>query len=137
GASVDFSRTRFTMDPGYVLAVREAFVRYYDKGWMYRGPRIVNWCPRCQSAISDLEVDWQVHHDTLYRIAYPIEGGDEKLVIATVRPETMLADSGVAVHPEDPRYQGLVRSEERRVGKEGRAQRARQQDRKKQTWQWT
>ena len=108
GASVDFSRTRFTMDPGYVLAVREAFVRYYDKGWMYRGPRIVNWCPRCQSAISDLEVDWQVHHDTLYRIAYPIEGGDEKLVIATVRPETMLADSGVAVHPEDPRYQGLV-----------------------------
>jgi len=108
GASVDFTRTRFTMDPQYVHAVREAFVRYYEKGWMYRGPRIVNWCPRCLSAISDLEVDWQVHHDTLYRIAYPIEGTDEKVVIATVRPETMLADTGVAVHPEDPRYAGIV-----------------------------
>jgi len=108
GASVDFTRTRFTMDPQYVYAVREAFVRYYEKGWMYRGPRIVNWCPRCLSAISDLEVDWQVHHDTLYRIAYPIEGTDEKVVIATVRPETMLADTGVAVHPEDPRYAGIV-----------------------------
>ncbi|HEX6349088.1 MAG TPA: valine--tRNA ligase [Candidatus Dormibacteraeota bacterium] len=108
GASVDFTRTRFTMDAGYVHAVREAFVRYYERGWMYRGPRIVNWCPRCLSAISDLEVDWQVHHDTLYRIAYPIEGTDQQVVIATVRPETMLADTGVAVHPDDERYRGLA-----------------------------
>jgi len=108
GVSVDFTRARFTMDPEYVHAVREAFVRYYDRGWMYRGPRIVNWCPRCLSAISDLEVDWQVHHDTLYRIAYPIDGSDHKVVIATVRPETMLADTGVAVHPEDDRYAGIV-----------------------------
>src|SRR5581483_3192010 len=75
---------------------------------MYRGPRIVNWCPRCLSAISDLEVDWQTHRDTLYRIAYPIEGGPERIVIATVRPETMLADTGVAVHPDDERYRHLV-----------------------------
>ena len=108
GASVDFSRTRFTMDAAYVHAVREAFVRYYDRGWLYRGPRIVNWCPRCLSAISDLEVDWQVHHDTLYRVAYPIEGTDRKLIIATVRPETMLADTGVAVHADDERYRDLV-----------------------------
>jgi valyl-tRNA synthetase len=117
GSSVDFTRLRFTMDPLYVAAVRTAFVRYYDQGWMYRGPRIVNWCPRCQSAISDLEVDWQVHQDTLYRIAYPVEGGGsggappappERVVIATVRPETMLADTGVAVHPDDDRYRHLV-----------------------------
>ncbi len=108
GASLDMTRQRFTMDPRYVRAVRQAFVGYYEKGWMYRGPRIVNWCPRCQSAISDLEVDWQTHEDTLYYISYPVEGGEETLTIATVRPETMLADSGVAVHPEDARYRHLV-----------------------------
>jgi len=108
GASLDFTRLRFTMDPAYVRAVRTAFVHYYDKGWMYRGPRIVNWCPRCQSAISDLEVDWQVQQDELYYIRYPIEGSDEVVVIATVRPETMLADTGVAVNPADERYRQLV-----------------------------
>ncbi len=108
GSSLDFERTRFTMDPAYVLTVREAFVRYYEQGWMYRGPRIVNWCPRCLSAISDLEVDWQAHEDTLYSIAYPVEGSQTRITIATVRPETMLADTGVAVHPDDERYQGLV-----------------------------
>jgi valyl-tRNA synthetase len=108
GSSLDLTRTRFTMDPAYVRAVREAFVRYYDQGWMYRGPRIVNWCPRCLSAISDLEVDWQTQEDTLYSIAYPIDGSDERIVIATVRPETMLADTGVAVHPDDERYRHLV-----------------------------
>ena len=108
GSSLDFSRSRFTMDPAYVHAVRTAFVRYYERGWMYRGPRIVNWCPRCLSAISDLEIDWQTHHDTLYSIAYPVEGSGARITIATVRPETMLADSGVAVHPEDPRYRDLV-----------------------------
>ena len=108
GASLDMTRLRFTMDADYVRAVRQAFVRYFEKGWLYRGPRIVNWCPRCQSAISDLEVDWQTHADTLYYIAYPVEGTDETVTIATVRPETMLADTGVAVHPDDPRYRHLV-----------------------------
>ena len=109
GASLDFSRLRFTMDPAYVRAVRTAFVRFWEKGWLYRGPRIVNWCPRCLSAISDLEVDWQEHHDTLYYVRYPIEElRGEGLVIATVRPETMLADTGVAVHPDDPRYRHMV-----------------------------
>ena len=109
GASLDFSRLRFTMDPAYVRAVRTAFVRFWEKGWLYRGPRIVNWCPRCLSAISDLEVDWQEHHDTLYHIRYPIEElPGESVIIATVRPETMLADTGVAVHPADPRYRHLV-----------------------------
>src|SRR5215472_16615049 len=109
GASLDFSRLRFTMDPAYVRAVRTAFVRFWEKGWLYRGPRIVNWCPRCLSAISDLEVDWQEHHDVLYFVRYPIDGGPGRdVVIATVRPETMLADTGVAVNPGDPRYHGLV-----------------------------
>ena len=107
GASLDFSRTRFTMDAGYVRAVRTAFVHFWEKGWLYRGPRIVNWCPRCQSAISDLEVDWREHGDTLYHVRYDVEGGGE-VVIATVRPETMLADTGLAVHPDDDRYRGLV-----------------------------
>jgi valyl-tRNA synthetase len=109
GAALDFSRLRFTMDPHYVRAVRTAFVRFWEKGWLYRGPRIVNWCPRCLSAISDLEVDWQEHQDTLYFIRYPVEElPGESVVIATVRPETMLADTGVAVHPLDARYRHLV-----------------------------
>jgi len=109
GASLDWTRTRFTMDPAYVRAVRTAFVRFWERGWLYRGPRIVNWCPRCQSAISDLEVDWREHHDTLYYIRYPIEEmPGEGVVIATVRPETMLADTGVAVHPADERYRRIV-----------------------------
>ncbi|HLQ61020.1 MAG TPA: valine--tRNA ligase, partial [Candidatus Acidoferrales bacterium] len=108
GASLDWTRLRFTMDPAYVRAVLTAFVRFYEKGWLYRGPRIVNWCPRCLSAISDLEVEWREHKDTLYFIRYPIEGSDESLTIATVRPETMLADTGVAVHPNDGRYRKLV-----------------------------
>jgi valyl-tRNA synthetase len=109
GASLDWTRTRFTMDPAYERAVRTAFVRFWERGWLYRGPRIVNWCPRCQSAISDLEVDWQEHEDTLYFIRYPIEElPGQSVVIATVRPETMLADTGVAVHPADERYRHLV-----------------------------
>jgi valyl-tRNA synthetase len=107
GASLDWSRLRFTMDPRYVRAVMTAFVSFYEKGWIYRAPRIVNWCPRDRSAISDLEVKWQEHHDTLFYIRYPIEGGGE-VVIATVRPETMLADTGVAVNPTDDRYKDLI-----------------------------
>jgi valyl-tRNA synthetase len=107
GISLDWSRLRFTMDPRYVRAVMTAFVAFYERGWIYRGPRIVNWCPHDLSAISDLEIDWQVHEDTLYYIKYPIEEGGE-IVIATVRPETILADTGVAVNPTDERYRALI-----------------------------
>ena len=107
GASLDWSRLRFTMDPRYVRSVLTAFVAFYDRGWIYRAPRIVNWCPHDRSAISDLEVQWEEHHDTLYYVRYPIEGGGE-VVIATVRPETMLADTGVAVNPSDDRYKTLI-----------------------------
>ena len=107
GASLDWTRLRFTMDPRYVRAVMTAFVSFYEKGWIYRAPRIVNWCPRDRSAISDLEVKWQEHHDTLFYIRYPIEGGGD-VTIATVRPETMLADTGVAVNPTDDRFKDLI-----------------------------
>ncbi len=107
GASMDWSRLRFTMDERYVHSVMTAFVAFYDRGWIYRAPRIVNWCPHDQSAISDLEVKWQEHHDTLYYIRYPVEGAGD-VVIATVRPETMLADTAVAVNPSDPRYRSMV-----------------------------
>ncbi|HEY8816182.1 MAG TPA: valine--tRNA ligase [Candidatus Dormibacteraeota bacterium] len=107
GASLDWSRLRFTMDPRYVRAVMTAFVAFYEKGWIYRAPRIVNWCPRDRSAISDLEVKWQEHHDTLFYIRYPIDGGGD-VTIATVRPETMLADTGIAVNPTDDRYKHLI-----------------------------
>jgi valyl-tRNA synthetase len=108
GASCDWSRERFTMDEGCSRAVREVFVRLFEKGLIYKGDYIVNWCPRCHTAISDIEVE---HEDTagkLWYIKYPLEGSDEYLVVATTRPETMLGDSGVAVHPEDSRYQHLV-----------------------------
>ena len=107
GASLDWTRLRFTMDERYVRSVLTAFVEFYERGWIYRAPRIVNWCPHDRSAISDLEVKWQEHHDTLYFIRYPVEGGGE-VVIATVRPETMLGDTGVAVNPNDERYKKLV-----------------------------
>ncbi|MGH7749442.1 MAG: class I tRNA ligase family protein, partial [Candidatus Dormibacteria bacterium] len=107
GFSCDWSRARFTLDPAYVRAIRVVFKELYDTGLIYRGPRIVNWCPRCGSAISDEEVEWQEHTDSLVRIRYPVDGGGE-IVIATVRPETMLGDTGVAVSPGDPRYAALV-----------------------------
>ena len=107
GASMDWTRLRFTMDARYVRAVTTAFVEFYKHGWIYRAPRIVNWCPHDRSAISDLEVEWREHQDTLYFVKYPIEGGGD-LTIATVRPETMLADTGVAVNPADGRYRNLV-----------------------------
>ncbi|HKW69796.1 MAG TPA: valine--tRNA ligase [Candidatus Dormibacteraeota bacterium] len=107
GASMDWTRLRFTMDSRYYRSVMTAFVVFYEKGWIYRAPRIVNWCPHDRSAISDLEVEWREHQDTLYFIRYPVKGGGE-VTIATVRPETMLADTGVAVNPSDPRYRDLV-----------------------------
>jgi valyl-tRNA synthetase len=108
GFSADWSRLRFTMDPDYVRSVRTAFVRLYEQGLIYRGPRIVNWCPRCRSSISDLEVDWQEQVDALYHVRYDLAGDSGSLVVATVRPETMLADTAVAVNPGDDRYRAMV-----------------------------
>jgi valyl-tRNA synthetase len=107
GASMDWTRLRFTMDSRYYRSVMTAFVAFYEKGWIYRAPRIVNWCPHDRSAISDLEIEWQEHKDTLYFIKYTIEGGGD-VTIATVRPETMLADTGVAVNPQDKRYRSII-----------------------------
>jgi len=107
GFTCDWSRARFTLDDGYVRAIRVVFKRLYDDGLIYRGPRIVNWCPRCQSAISDEEVNWQEHRDALTTLRYPVEGG-ATIDVATVRPETMLGDTAVAVAPGHPRYAQLV-----------------------------
>ena len=105
GASVDWSREYFTMDENLSVAVREAFVRLYEQGLIYRGAYIVNWCPRCQTAISDLEVIHEEQQGKLWEIRYPvIEEPGSFLTIATTRPETMLGDVAVAVHPDDPRY---------------------------------
>lgn len=109
GASVDWTRERFTMDEQLSRAVREAFVRLYDKGLIYRGPRLVNWCPRDESAISDLEVDHEETPGKLYYVKYPIEDSPgQYITVATTRPETMLGDTAVAAHPEDERYQHLI-----------------------------
>ena len=108
GASCDYERERFTLDEGYVRAVYRVFVALHEKGLIYRDAYIVNWDPGLRSAISDLEVESREVIDTLYSIDYPIEGSDEVLTVATVRPETMLADTAVAVHPDDERYRHLV-----------------------------
>ena len=107
GFSLDWSRTRFTMDEAYERSIRTAFKTLFEQGLVYRGPRIVNWCPHDRSAISDEEVRWEEHTDRLVRLRYPVEGGGE-VVVATVRPETMLGDTGVAVAPGDARYRDLV-----------------------------
>jgi valyl-tRNA synthetase len=108
GASLDYRRERMTMDPAYSRAVLRFFVHLYERGWIYRDNRIGNWCPRCGSAISDLEVEHKETDDTLTWIRYPLADGSGHLTIATVRPPTMLADVAVAVHPGDDRYRGLV-----------------------------
>jgi valyl-tRNA synthetase len=108
GASCDYERERFTLDEGYVKAVYRVFKHLYDKGYIYRDFYIVNWDPGSRSAISDLEVENREVEDVLYSIDYPVEGSDRVLTVATVRPETMLADTAVAVNPEDERYAGLV-----------------------------
>jgi valyl-tRNA synthetase len=110
GASVDWQREYFTMDDNLSVAVREAFVRLYEQGLIYRGAYIVNWCPRCQTAISDLEVVFDEHKGHLWEIRYPVIDpagsslSDEFITVATTRPETMLGDTAVAIHPEDERY---------------------------------
>jgi valyl-tRNA synthetase len=108
GASLDYERERFTLDEGYVRAVYRVFKRLYDKGYIYRDNYMVNWDPGSHSAISDLEVENREVEDTLYSIDYPVEGTDRVLTVATVRPETMLADTAVAVNPDDERYGDLV-----------------------------
>jgi valyl-tRNA synthetase len=108
GASCDYERERFTLDDAYVGAVYRVFKVLYDRGLIYRDNYIVNWDPGSQSAISDLEVEDREVEDVLYEIDYPVEGSDRALTVATVRPETMLADTAVAVHPDDPRYRDLV-----------------------------
>jgi valyl-tRNA synthetase len=104
GASCDWERERFTMDEGLSRAVREVFVRLWEEGLIYRDHYIINWCPRCQTALSDLEVDYHELAGHLYHILYPLADGSGNLTIATTRPETMLGDTGVAIHPEDERY---------------------------------
>ncbi|MGQ9630395.1 MAG: valine--tRNA ligase [bacterium] len=108
GCSCDWTRTRFTLDEGLSRAVRKAFVTMYKEGLIYRGDYIVNWCPKCLTAISDLEVEYIEKEDFLYYIRYPGEDGGEGIVIATARPETILADVAVAVNPKDKRYRDLV-----------------------------
>jgi len=108
GVSCDWSRERFTMDDQLSRAVVEAFVRLYEEGLIYRGEYIVNWCPRCKTAISDLEVVYEEKLGKLWHINYPVVGSDEYITVATTRPETMLGDTAVAVHPDDERYRSLV-----------------------------
>lgn len=108
GSSCDWERERFTMDEGCSKAVREAFVELYDKGLIYRGNYIVNWCPKCHTTISDIEVEHNDRDGSLYHLRYPVKDSTEALVVATTRPETMLGDTAVAVHPEDERYQHLI-----------------------------
>ena len=108
GASCDWGRQRFTMDAGLSAAVQEAFLRLWREGLIYNWVYVVNWCPRCQTALSDEEVTHQEIAGHLYHIRYPIVGSTEVLTIATTRPETMLGDTAVAVHPEDPRYRAVV-----------------------------
>ena len=108
GASCDWERERFTMDEGLSRAVREVFVRLYEEGQIYRANRLINWCPRCHTALSDLEVEHDEKRGHLWHLRYPVTGTDRHLVVATTRPETMLGDTAVAVHPEDERYADLV-----------------------------
>ena len=108
GCSCDWSRERFTLDEGLSSAVREVFVGLYERDLLYRGNYLINWCPSCGTALSDDEVEHWERDGKMYRYYYPLEGGEEKIIIATTRPETMLGDTAVAVHPEDKRYADLV-----------------------------
>ena len=107
GISCDWSRERFTMDEGCSKAVREVFVRLYEKGLIYRGNRLVNWCPCCESAISDAEVEYQEKEGNFWHLLYPVKETGEMLELATTRPETMLGDTAVAINAADPRYAHL------------------------------
>ena len=108
GASCDWSRERFTMDEGCSRAVREVFVNLYEKGLIYRGNRIINWCPHCITALSDAEVEYEEQAGSFWHIRYPLKDGSGYVTVATTRPETMLGDTAVAVHPDDERYKDIV-----------------------------
>ena len=108
GSSCDWERERFTLDEGCSKAVREVFVRLYEKGLIYRGERIINWCPHCQTSISDAEVEYAEKDGSFWHVRYPFADGSGYVELATTRPETMLGDTAVAVHPEDERYRSLV-----------------------------
>jgi len=108
GCSYDWRRERYTLDDGYYRAVLTAFKRFYDKGWIYRGERMVNWCPTCKTVISDLEVEQNEVHSHLWAIKYPGLGGAPDVVVSTTRPETMLGDTAVAVNPKDPRWKDAI-----------------------------
>lgn len=108
GVSCDFRRLRFTMDDGLSHAVREVFVSMYEKGLIYKGNRIINWCPRCTTALSDAEVDFSEQNGHLWHIKYAIKDSEESIVIATTRPETMMGDTGIAVNPTDERFKHLI-----------------------------
>jgi valyl-tRNA synthetase len=108
GASCDWQRERFTLDEGLSRSVREAFVRLFEKGLIYRGPRLINWSPGLRTAVSDLEVEYSQEPGTLYYFKYLLDGSDDYIPVATTRPETILGDTAVAVHPSDPRYQAFI-----------------------------
>ncbi len=108
GSSCDWSRERFTMDDGLSEAVQEVFIRLYKKGLIYRGERIINWCPHCLTSISDAEVEYQDKQGSFWHLRYPLADGSGHLMLATTRPETLLGDTAVAVNPEDERYQSLI-----------------------------
>ena len=108
GSSCDWDRERFTMDEGCSKAVEEVFIRLYEKGYIYKGSRIINWCPVCQTSISDAEVEHENQAGHFWHIKYPIVGTDDYIEIATTRPETMLGDTAIAVHPDDERYKDVV-----------------------------
>ncbi len=108
GASLDWSRERFTLDEGLSRAVTEVFCRLHEEGLMYRAQRLINWDPNLQTAVSDLEVEHEERNGSMWHIAYPVKGSDLKLIVATTRPETMIGDTAIAVHPDDPRYKDLI-----------------------------
>jgi len=107
GASCDWSKTRFTLDKEYVKAVETAFLNYHKKGWIYRGKRVVNWCTRCQTSLSDLEIEYKEELGKMWYIRYPLRNKSH-IIVATTRPETMLGDTAVAVNPKDSRYKNLI-----------------------------
>ena len=108
GSSLDWSRTRFTMDKGYSDAVKKTFLHYYKKGWIYQKERPINWCFKCKTSLSDLELEYKEQNSKLWYIKYPIKGEEKFIIVATTRPETMLGDTAVAVNPKDKRYKKLI-----------------------------
>ncbi|MBO4535217.1 MAG: class I tRNA ligase family protein, partial [Clostridia bacterium] len=111
GDSCDWNHEAFTMDDNLSHAVRKVFVDLYDKGLIYQGDRIINWCPHCKTALSDAEVEYQEQASFLWHIRYPLSDGSGWITVATTRPETMLSDTAVAVHPDDPRYKDVIGKE--------------------------